>query len=102
MNNKADKSEWYGMLTECRKRMSVSEIARRLGKSIPTINRWLNDNEAVMRDSEKLCEMLAKLLSYIPSYSCCHLRIKVSVIDIATYRIRVWNFGTSISYEFPQ
>ena len=62
MNNKADKSEWYGMLTECRKRMSVSEIARRLGKSIPTINRWLNDNEAVMRDSEKLCEMLAKLL----------------------------------------
>lgn len=61
MNNNADKSEWYGMLTECRKRMSVSEIARRLGKSIPTITKWLN-NDVVMRDSEKICEMLAKLL----------------------------------------
>ena len=64
MKNKADgsKNNWYGMLTECRKRMSVSDIARKLGKSLPSVRRWLKESDAVPRDAEELCVILAKVL----------------------------------------
>lgn len=62
MNNKADKSEWYGMLTECRKKMSVSDIARGLNKSLPSVRKWLKNPLAVPRKVETLCEILAKLI----------------------------------------
>ncbi len=65
MKNKADESkklDWYGMLTECRKRMSVSDMARKLGKSLPSVRKWLKEPDALPRGAEELCKILSRLL----------------------------------------